>query len=181
MKGALIALAVILVCSAAAAISRRVLLPDGWWLDGPMGPVATTGTMPQGIALSPDGSSLAVVESGYNPPALRILTAPALQQQKTVALPGAFGKPLWVDDSHVLVAGANADALLDVNVASASVVAIPTGKGTWPAAAAVSPDRSLVAAADDGTGTVTIAAFPSGTNARSVRVGDHPSDLVFFQ
>lgn len=178
IRGALVALVVILSCTA-AAVSRRVLLPGGWWLEGAVGPVATTGTMPQGIALSPDGSSLAVVESGFNPPALRILSAPDLKPQKALRLAGAFGKPLWIDGSHVLVAGANADAILEVNLLSASVVTIPTGKGTWPAAVALSPDRSLVAAADDGTGMVTIAAFPSGANARSIRVGDHPSDVVF--
>ncbi len=179
LKGGLVAIAAILSCSAAAAVSQGVLLPGGWRLQEPVGPVATTGTMPQGITLSPDDSSLAVVESGFNPPALRILGTPALKQQKAIQLRGAFGKPVWLDGSNVLVAGGNADAILSVSVASGSVTEIPTGNGTWPAAVALSPDRSLVAAADDGTATVTIATFPSGANARNVRVGDRPSDLAF--
>lgn len=179
IRGGLVAVAVVISCSAAVAISQGVLLPGGWRLQGPVGPVATTGTMPQGIALSPDDSSLAVVESGFNPPALRILDTPALKQRKAIRVRGAFGKPVWIDGTHVLVAGGNADAILDVDVASGSVSEIPTGNGTWPAAVALSPDRSIIAAANDGDATVTLAAFPSGANARVVRVADHPSDVVF--
>lgn len=179
IQGGLAAIAVILSCSAAVAVSRGVLLPGGWRLQAPVGLIAATGTMPQGIALSPDDASLAVVESGFNPPALRIISTSGLKQQKAIPLRGAFGTPVWIDASNVLVAGGNADAILDISIASGSIYEIPTGKESWPAAVALAPDRSLVATADDGTATITLAAFPSGADARSVAVADHPSDLVF--
>src|SRR5579872_1254362 len=90
---------------AAAAPALHTILPGGWRLSPPSGPLATVGTMPQGIALSPDGKTLAVVESGYNPAALRLLDAKTLATIKTIALNGAFGKPLWINTTHVLVPG----------------------------------------------------------------------------
>ena len=59
--------------SLGAVASRTIWLPTDWSLTPPRAPSAITGTMPQGLALSPDGSKIAVVESGVNPPALRIL------------------------------------------------------------------------------------------------------------
>ncbi len=154
----------------AAASDLGVLLPSGWRLTPPQGAVATLGTMPQGVALSPDGSTLAIVESGVAPAALRLVDV-ATRHQRAIALAGAFGKPVWVDATHVGVAGANANALFVVDAASGAVLKIPVGRGTWPAALAVAPGRSL-ADANDANGTVTI-----GT--RTIVVGEHPSDLVF--
>ena len=41
--------------------------------------------MPQGLALSPDDSKIAVVESGVNPPALRILDTRDLHPLRVVS------------------------------------------------------------------------------------------------
>jgi hypothetical protein len=60
------------VCAAAATAAERLYgsaLPNGWILERPQGLVIQTGTLPQGAAVSPDGTMLAVVESGYNAPA----------------------------------------------------------------------------------------------------------------
>lgn len=127
--------------------------------------------MPQGVAISPDGTMLAIVESGVAPPALRILDAATLQQKRVVALKGAFGKPLWRDAKHVVVAGGDSDALLDVDVQTGAIDAMPVGKGSWPAAIASDANGTL-ASVNDGDGTVSAGGAP-------VKVGDHPSDAVF--
>lgn len=129
--------------------------------------------MPQGIALSPDGSTLAVVESGTLPAALRLLDAPGLRVRSVIPLKGAFGKPVWLDENSVLVPGANADAALVVNARTGEVTPQPLGKGTWPVAIAVSGGGSTIAAVNDGDGTVSL------TGHAAVRVGDHPADAIF--
>ena len=171
----LIAAALVPALAAAAWSRSPVILPGGQLL-APPGQVTATGTMPQGIALSPDGRSLAVVESGVGPPALRLLDAQTLSVRRLVQLPGAFGKPVWFDDTHVLVAGANADALLTVDVTSGDVSRRALGTGTWPAAVALSRDRSMVAIANDGNGTLSVG---SGERFTQVAVGAHPADAAF--
>src|SRR5579863_4225298 len=55
-----------------------IALPSGWILERPPGAIAQTGTMPQGMSVSPDGTTIAVVEAGYNPPTLSLFRAPDL-------------------------------------------------------------------------------------------------------
>jgi DNA-binding beta-propeller fold protein YncE len=97
-----------------ATATRTIWLPTNWSLSVPAGAVTTTGTFPQGIAISPDGTKLAVVEGGYNPPALRILDVRDLHAIHVIPLKDAFGIPMWVDEREVLVPGASTDAVLEV-------------------------------------------------------------------
>lgn len=126
--------------------------------------------MPQGIALSPNGSMLAVLESGANPAALRILDAKTLRERMTVPLAGAFGAPVWRDASHVMLAGANADAILTVDLGTRTVAVSDSAKGTWPAAVAM--HGALVAAANDASSNVTL-------DGARIAAGAHPSALAF--
>jgi YVTN family beta-propeller protein len=155
--------------SAAAAI---VILPSGWRLSAPAGPLAHTGTMPQGLALSPDGKLLAVVESGTMPAALRILQTPGLRVLSVIALKGAFGKPVWLDNEHLAIAGANTDSAFIVDAGSGVTgQSLPKGKGSWPAAVAAD-NRAHLVTANDGNGTLSVF-------GKTVRVGQHPADLLF--
>ncbi len=95
----------------AAGGSAPNVLPNGWVLRPPTGAVVQTQTMPQGAALAPDGATLAVVESGFNPPDLALYATSDLHLVRRVALRGAFGRPVWTPRG-ILVAGANADARL---------------------------------------------------------------------
>ena len=47
-----------------AVATRAIWLPTDWTLTPPSGAVGTTGTMPQGLALSPDGKNIAAVAVG---------------------------------------------------------------------------------------------------------------------
>jgi YVTN family beta-propeller protein len=181
VKKPLIATVLLLVSGviAAAASVSTTLLPTQWRISKPVGPLAVTGTMPQGLSLSPDGTQIAVVESGVNPPALRILGANNLVPRATISLKDAFGRPVWVDENHVLVAGETTDAILDVNVQSADVQQFATGKETSPVAVALSPDRKIIASSNDMSGSVTVGSVDGFGNAKSYSAGSHPSDLVF--
>ena len=180
IRTTLLASVLALLCSVAVFAAKAPgILPSGWRLDPPAGPLAATGTMPQGLAVSPDGRLLAVVESGFNPPALSLFAARGLRGLGSIPLPGAFGKPVWIDAAHVLVAGANADAFLVVDVARRTVREHRIAAGAWPDAVAIAPDHAFVAASDDGDGTITLAAYPSFGDRRSISVGPHPGDVLF--
>ncbi len=170
MRTLAIALLLAVSCAGAlAAASGQIMLPSGWRLAPPPNRMLDIGTMPQGLALSPDGSTLAVVESGVAPAGLRLVQIRSLHS-RDIALPGAFGKPVWLDATHIAVAGANADAVLVVNAADGTLRRIPSGHGTWPAAVVRLADGTF-ATANDGGGSVSI-------GGHSVLVGEHPSDLA---
>ncbi len=175
MFARLVAVALGVLVVAVAAPSTTTLLPTGWAL-APAQRHAATGTMPQGIALSPDESTLAIVESGAGKPAVRLLDAASLQPRDVIALSGAFGSPAWLDGSHLLIAGANADALLLIDVRSRRVTSIPAARGAWPAAVALSQDHRRIALCDDGDGSIALGDLHG---FHEVPIGAHPGDAVF--
>lgn len=181
-------LALLFMAAAAVAAFARSsprVLPSGWRIEAPAGPVARTGTMPQGLALSPDGSQVAVVESGVDPAALRILNTSDLSERTTIPLPGAFGKPLWVDDSHVVVPAFNDEpkhrisGLLDVDVDAKTWTTANLAAGGDPTAVARSADGTQFAVSEDVDGSVTIGSGPALENAVRIAVGPHPGDVAF--
>ena len=125
-----------------SASATGAVLPNGWIVRPAPGLAAQIGTMPQGAAVSPDGTMLAIVESGFNPAALRLLNASTLREIASIKLAGAFGRPAWRDARHVLVAGANADVVYDVDVLSRLAEPYALPKKSYPVALALSPDRS---------------------------------------
>lgn len=167
----LAALAVLLLAS--------VTLPNGWTLEPAPQTMVSTGTMPQGMALSPDGKSLAVVESGFNPPALTLYRIPNLSRIAVISLPGALGRPVWIDSAQVLVAGANADALLVVDTRTRRVRRLPLAKGSYPAYVAASSDRRTYAVASTGDNAVRIGTLSAIGRVTPVRLGGFPAALAF--
>ncbi|MFZ0682982.1 MAG: alkaline phosphatase family protein [Candidatus Cybelea sp.] len=168
------------VCAAAATAAERLydsVLPNGWIIERPQGLVIQTGTLPQGAAVSPDGAMLAIVESGYNSPALGLYRTQDLARIAEIPLKGAHGRPLWIDGSHVLVAGANADALFDVDVVAKSPRAIALGKGSYPVAVARSGET--FAAATDGDSSVRIGTLDGLSSAKAIGVGGFIGGLAF--
>ncbi len=171
------ALALAALGAVAAAATTTTLLPSGWTISPPQGAVATTGTMPQGLALSPDGSKLAIVESGYTPPALRVVSAPDLRTLKVVPLEGAFGSPVWNRNDAVLVAAANANAVLRVRVDTGNIETMQTGLH-WPAA--VAEESNVTAAVNDDGTTVWWTANEPGRAvlAGTYKTGLHPGSVL---
>lgn len=161
--------ALCVLAAAGASAQDQVLLPSGWSLWAPNEAVATLGTMPQGIAMSADGSQLAVVESGVDPARLHLVSVPSFHKT-SIPLPGAFGKPVWIDTVHVAVPGANAGAVLIADTERRTVQPVQAQPGSWPVAIAPLRNGSF-AVADDIAGTVSV-------NGSLVHVGAHPSDLA---
>jgi DNA-binding beta-propeller fold protein YncE len=180
----------LLAALAAAALGGAVLaapaittLPTGWRIVGPDGPVATVGTLPEGLALSPDGTRLVEVEAGHQPPALRVFDAASLHELRTVKLNGAFGVPLRDPDGAgvwVNVAGDFQEQIAHVDIATGTIdrdVSLPLP--FFPVALARSPDGNLLAVAGDLGGRVAFIDPSAERVVRTVRVGLHPAALAF--
>lgn len=154
-----------------------IVLPNGWELQQPPRLMTFTDTMPQGAAASPDGKTLAVVESGFNPPTLRLYSTTDLAQVASIPLTGAFGRPVWLDGNRILVAGANADAIFVVTVKPQAAAAIAMGKGSFPTAVAAHGEE--VAVATDTDGSVRVGTLNGVASAKPVRVGKHIGGVTF--
>ena len=164
----------------AAAGPARSILPTNWRVSPPSGAVADTGTMPQGLAVSPDGQLVAVVESGAGPAGLRVFEGSSLRERAYVALKGAFGSPVWDGNSHVWVALANVHAVGRIDVASGILDrSIDTGADSWPAAVALSPDGKSLAFSDDATPRVGFIDVARSTVTQRVATGNHPGELAY--
>ncbi|HVA29446.1 MAG TPA: bifunctional YncE family protein/alkaline phosphatase family protein [Candidatus Baltobacteraceae bacterium] len=162
-----------------SAAPGTIVLPNGWLLRPPPGAEASTGTMPQGMAPSPDGTQVAVVEGGFNPPALSLYRLPGLEHVATIPLPDAFGRPLWISATHVLVPGANSDALLDVDISTKRVRRIPFPKNSYPLLVAVAPDRKTYAVACDGEKAIRIGTLSAIGHTAPIAIGGYPGGLAF--
>jgi len=163
----------------AATQSSQTLLPTGWRLSPPQGAIVTVGTMPQGVAVSPDARRIAVVEAGAGPPGLRVLNVPALDGARDMKLKGAFGRPIWLNDASVAVAGANDDALEIVDVTSGKVRRVAIGHGSWPTAIALAPGGRVAAVAGDGDSKVALVDLNVATVTKRFASGAHPSAVAF--
>uniref|UniRef100_E6Q6H5 Putative 40-residue YVTN family beta-propeller repeat protein n=1 Tax=mine drainage metagenome TaxID=410659 RepID=E6Q6H5_9ZZZZ len=166
-----------LACTAAAPPARH-RLPNSWHLR-PVGSSVGVGTMPQGIALSPGGQRIAVLDAGAAPATLRVLDTRSLETQSIVKLPDGFGNPIWLDDYTVLVAGGKSDEIERVDLRSRNVLGIDTlGRGSWCAGIALSVHHTRLAAIGDRNGRV-VAFDLHGRRLWSATVGAHPSALAF--
>ncbi|MGB8518811.1 MAG: alkaline phosphatase family protein [Candidatus Tumulicola sp.] len=179
--GSFVCVTAALVAGAALAQTglAPIVLPNGWTIARPIASAVQTGTMPQGMAASPDGTSIAVVEGGYNPPALTLYRVPDLTRIVSISLPGAFGRPVWLDGNRVLVAGANADALLEVDVASHRVDRIAMPAHSYPILVAAAANGSTIAVATDGDGAVRIGTLANVGAAHRIAIGGQPGGLAF--
>ena len=169
--------------AAALAAPAITTLPTGWKILGSDGPVATVGTLPEGLALARDGSRVFELEGGYAKPTLRVLDAATLHELRSVALNGAYDVPLRDPDGDgvwVNVAGAFQEQLAHVDTDAGTVdrdVSLPLP--FYPVALARSPDGSLLAVAGDLGGRIAFVDPRAERVVAIVRVGLHPAAVAF--
>ncbi len=177
MRRLLILGAIAFVTLAATAI-QTTIIPTGWLISAPTTRVATTGTMPQGITLSPDGTKLAIVEAGFNPPALRVLAVPDLHTIRLIALRDGFGSPVWLDNRTVLVAGASTNAILSIDISDGAVRML---QNAAPYVSAVAISGTTMASVSDTRNEVDAFRLTGATQSlplRTARTGAHPAAVV---
>jgi YVTN family beta-propeller protein len=180
----LIAASVLALGTYSVAQNATTILPNSWRITAPLGAVATVGTLPTGIALSRDGGSLFVLDTGWGKtPDLRVLDAHTLATKRTVNFPNAFGIPLrdangdgvWIAGTstfqeqiaHVDTAGGNVDRTISLPVPFA------------PTALARSADGTLLAVTGDIPNRIAIIDLARGAIVHNVGVGRHPGAVVF--
>ena len=179
---AALAVAAALGVTAVVAAPGITTLPTQWRIRGPEGAVATVGTLPAGVTLSPDGGELVELEAGFNRPALRVFDAATLHQVRSIPLTGAFGPPLRDADGNgvwVGIAGAFQEQIAHVDVARGVVdrdvsLTLPF----FPAALARAGDGTIAVAGD----LADKVAFVDPVAERvigTVSVGNHPAALAF--
>ncbi|MBV8149232.1 MAG: hypothetical protein JO092_09095 [Candidatus Eremiobacteraeota bacterium] len=152
------------------------VLPNGWYLSPPQGLIVQTGTMPQGAGVSADGSTLAVVEAGFNPPALVFYRTSDLRRLRSVGLQGASGRPAWMG-RDVLVAGFGAGVVYDVDSHTGKARKIALSQGEYPTA--VAAQGTLIAVSLAGEGSVRLGHLDAFAASAPVAVGVWPSNLAF--
>jgi YVTN family beta-propeller protein len=179
---AVAAVACAALVTAVVAAPGVTLLPTGWSIRAADGPVATVGTLPEGIVVSRDGARVIELEAGYRKPALRVLDAATLKELRSVPLDGAYGAPLRDPDGDgvwVSIAGTFQEQLAHVDTATGAVdrdVSLPLP--FFPVAVARAPDGTLAVAGDLGNRV----AFVDPAAERVIgtaSVGRHPAALAF--
>jgi len=180
LLAALGALALGGVVLAAPAITT---LPTGWRIVGNDGPVVTVGTLPEGLALGPGGSTLIEIEGGHRKPALRVFDAATLHELRSLPLNGAYGTPLrdpsgsgvWIG-----IPGGFQEQIAHVDTATATVdddVSLPIP--FFPVALARAPHADLLAVAGDLSGRIAFVDPHADQVVGFARVGLHPAALAF--
>ncbi len=183
-RAAVIAVAAGLALGAAVLAAPGITtLPTQWRIRGPEGAVATVGTLPEGLALSRDGSRLFELENGYRKPELRVLEAATLHEVRTIPLNGAFGVPLRDPDGEgvwVSIAGTFQEQIAHVDTTTGIVdrdvsLTLPF----YPVAIARSPrDGTLAVAADLGD-RVALVDPARERVVETLQTGSHPAALLF--
>ena len=181
MRRAFLFILILMACTlVSAARGTRTMLPSGWFISPASGPEAATGTMPQGLALSPDGERVAVLESGAGPAGLRIFDTATLHERAYVWLKGAFGVPVWDGENYLWVALANLHAIGHINLATGLLeTSIAVGEDSWPAAVALAPDAKTAAFSDDTTAHLGIVDLATGTVTQRIPTDRHPGALTY--
>ena len=157
-------------------------LPTGWKIRSADGPVATVGTLPSGLALARDGSALFELEAGHRKPALRVLDAATLHEERSIALNGAYGAPLRdanADGVWIAIAGTFQEQIAHVDTATATVdgtISLPNP--FYPVAIARAPNGTLAIAGD--LANAVVFTDPQARIVIARRdVGRHPAALQF--
>src|SRR5215470_6726057 len=147
------------VCAADSGVTYTTPLSTGVRLD-PVGEFVDLGSVPLGMAVSPDGNYAAVVLSGWREQGLQIVDLKARKVTQTLEQPAAFlgvvfardGKRLYVsggnDDSIFVYAWENGAAKFDRKIVLGQQKPDKTGS-RYPAGLAISPRGGLLYVAEN--------------------------------
>ena len=163
---------------------KTTLLFNGWRLS-PAGRHIQTGDMPLGGAISPDGSTLAITNSGYNAHELHFIDLATEKETFKLPLSRTWNGIAWSPDGGKLyVAGGISNMQYDVYVIQKTDSGWEKGKGfklsgndplkTCVAGLALTPDGRNLLALNNSDGFLHILDAASGDPVSRLEVGDHP-------
>jgi YVTN family beta-propeller protein len=167
--------------ASAAVAPGPVRLPNDWTIAPPGGPVAITGTLPQGITLSRDGSRAFVVDAGYAPPGLRVIDTKTLALITRIPLRDAFGGALRdADSDNLWVAGASTNTIVHIDTSAGRIDRTATlGNDFYATSIARSPDGATLAVTGDIAGRVAFVNAGDGHVNAIWGTGAHPKAAAF--
>ncbi len=165
------------------------LLSNGWRLK-PAGAQVPLDTLPMSSALSKDGKFLLVLNGGYKPPSVSVLTVDSPHEISRVPVADAWlGLAFSPDGSKVYVGGASKATVFEFTFSSSGVlkptrelVVAPADKRTYEdfiGDVAVSPDGSRIYAADMYHDTIVVIDAITGRVADRYKTGPRPYRILF--
>ncbi len=173
------------------------LLPTGWQIH-PAGAQIPMDTLPMSSALSPDGKFLLVLNGGYNPPSISVMSVTPMKEISRVPVADAWlGLTFSPDGKNVYVGGGSRSRVFAFTFSPAGELKPSREFEVTPAAqitpydfigdVAMSPDGHLIYAADLFHDTVVVINPQSGrvierfkTGRRPYRILFHPDGKSFF-
>jgi len=184
------------LCSQPSGRERVGLLPDGsfllatGWRIKPVGTQVPLDTLPMSSALSRDGKFLLVLNGGYKPPTISVLTVDGMKETARVPVAdGWLGLMFSADGKFVYVGGGSKYSVYEFSF-SASGVLTPARQfeiapGTKPGASefigdvAMSPDGSEILAADLYHDSVVAIDSRTGRVTGRYKTGRRPYRILF--
>ncbi len=164
-----------------------VLLPTGWRLK-PAGTQVPLDTLPISSALSRDGKYLLVLQSGYRPPSISVLTTADMKETARVPLQdGWLGLAFSPDGRFVYVSGGSRYSVQEFTFANGemkpsrefSVSTAKPGDYDFIGDVAVSPDGRLLYAADLYHDSILVINPQSQRVEGRFKTGRRPYRIVF--
>lgn len=165
---------------------QATVLHNGWRIT-PAGRSIATGDMLLGGAISPDGRTLAVVNSGYRAHALHLVDLKTEKEYARVPIGRSWGGLAWAPDGRrIYVAGGVSNPIGDVLVFRQNAVGqwvagkalrLTTyggGRARVIAGLALAPDGMTLFVTNNQDGRLYVLDAPTGITRASVAVGDHP-------
>src|SRR5262245_3411602 len=165
------------------------LLNSGWRLD-PVGKQIPLDTLPMSTALSPDGKFVLVLNAGYRPPSISIVSTSDMQESGRVPVPDAWlGLAFSPNGRLVYAGGASRYAVSEFSWSENGELKwtrdFAAAPGTTPAQmdfigdVAVSPDGRLLYAADLYHDSVVVINPQTQRVEGRIRTGRRPYRILF--
>lgn len=165
------------------------LLSNGWRLK-PAGTQVPLDTLPMSSALSKNGKFLLVLNGGYKPPSVSVLTVDSPHEISRMPVADAWlGLAFSPDGSKVYVGGASKATVFEFTFSSAGelkpareLIVAPADKRTYEdfiGDVAVSPDGSRIYASDMYHDTIVVIDARSGLVAARFKTGRRPYRILF--
>jgi DNA-binding beta-propeller fold protein YncE len=172
--------------SPASAVTTR--LPTGATLD-PAGRSIELGSMPLGMALSPDSTRLAIVLSGHRDQGVQIVDPEKGVVLQTLIQPAAFlGAAFSPDGRSLFVSGGNQDLIYRYAISGGAATLADSirldasgavGKGRrYPAGIVVSRDGRQLYVAENLADSLAVVNLASGRVTQRLDTGRYPYDVV---
>ena len=165
------------------------LLSNGWRLK-PAGTQIPLDTLPMSSALSKDGKFLLVLNGGYKPPSISVLTADSPHEISRVPVADAWlGLTFSPDGSKVYVGGGSKATVFEFTFSSAGelkpareMIVAPADKRTYEdfiGDVTVSPDGAKIYASDMYHDTIVVLDARSGAVEQRFKTGRRPYRILF--